>query len=81
MSRRPNVGPLAGQAERRSRLRAERRAQALQKALAEHRAAMRLTVGGEPLPASERARIRKDVGVALHMATWFHAYPWRRTGL
>ena len=74
-------GPLAGNAEKRSRQLAERRAQAYQKALAGHREAMGLTVGGELLPKPERDRIRRDVGAALHTATWFHVYPWRRTVL
>ena len=71
-------GPLFGSAEKRSRERAERRARAYQKALQEHREAMSLTVGGKPLPPSERARIRREVGCALHAATWFHVYPWKR---
>ena len=72
-------GPLFGSAEKRSRERAERRARAYQKALEGHREAMGLTVGGEPLDASEVARMRRDVGVALHSQTWFHVYPWRRS--
>ena len=74
-----NFGPRAGNAEKRSRQLAERRAQAYQKALAGHREAMGLTVGGELLPQPERDRIRRDVGLALHTATWYHTYPWRRT--
>ena len=81
MSRQPyEVGPLTGMAERRSRLRAERRARAYQKALDEHKAAMRLTVGGHPLPPREVAEMRRDMGCAKHAATWFHAYPWRAVG-
>lgn len=72
-------GPLSGRAARLTRERKAREYAKRDKLKEELAAELSTPLNGHPVDRKLRAKLQRDIGVALHMQTWFHAYPWKRT--